>query len=97
MIFKELKLSLKIFGLLRKLVYILLNAHYTCPINGSGIGQLEAVKQYVCVSFRSSYKEYLTFDFKVTSLYSTLFEFKPLHCFVKICTSDQRPKIGFHI
>ena len=43
-IFKELKLSLKIFRLLRKLVYILSNASSTCPVNGIGIRQLEVVK-----------------------------------------------------
>ena len=66
MIFKELKLSLTIFGLLRKVVYTLLNAHSICPVNGIGIGQLEVVKGYGFLSFRSSYKEY--------SLYSTLFD-----------------------
>ena len=43
-IFKELQLPCKIFGLLRKLVYILLNACSTCPIIGIGIEQLEVVK-----------------------------------------------------
>ena len=43
-IFKELKLSLKIFGLLRKWVYTLLNACSTCPVKSIGIGQLEVVK-----------------------------------------------------
>ena len=47
-IFKELKLSLTIFALPGKLVYTLLNACSTCPINGIGIRQLEIVKQYVC-------------------------------------------------
>ena len=45
---------------------------YTSSIK---IGQLEVVKQYGFVSVRPNYKEYLTFNFKVTSLYSILFHF----------------------
>ena len=57
-------------------------------LNGIKIGQLEVVKWYGFVSVRSNYKEYLTSNFKVASLHSTLFDFKPLHSFAKICTSD---------
>ena len=44
------------------------------PYKWHGIRQLEVVKQYGFVSFRSGYKEYLRFGFKVTLLYSTLFD-----------------------
>ena len=75
MIFKELKLSLKSFGLLRKLVYILLNACSTCSVYSIRIGQLEVVKEYVFVSFG-------IFEFRIDTLHCLIL--KPVHCFVKV-------------
>ena len=54
-------------------------------INGFKIRQVEVVKQYSFISFRSHYKEYLIFDFK------------PFHCTLHYIVKIRRPKTAFQV